>query len=103
MRILSYNRRKSRQRRVTLRYGGSDMILIYRLTGEPAKCRCSQTAYSLTITQIYCRGEKREFIQLDDISRSEDEALYIFDMVSRGAVTPCTASEIVSDLIGIPR
>ncbi len=107
MKKLPAKKRRTRQRRVSLKYPGGDMILIYRLTEAPAKScaqkRCSGSVFSLTITQIYCRGEEKECIRLDDISRNEEDALYIFDMISRGAVTPCTAAEIVSDLIGIPR
>ena len=91
-----------RQRRVSLRYAGGDMILIYRLTEETAPCR-RQRIYSLSVTQISQRGENRESVFLYDVSRKRNEADYIFDMISRGAVTPLTAAEIVSDLIGIPR
>ena len=102
MKRTSAKKLTARQRRVSLRYAGGDMILIYRLTRKDFKCGHA-FLYSLTVTQIGCGGEKRETVTLSDISRNEQEALYIFDTVSRGAVTPCTAAEIVSDLIGIPK
>lgn len=98
----SAKERAIRQRRVSLKHAGGDMILIYRLTEESFPCR-RQSIYSLSVTQICSGGEKRECVVLSDISRSRDDADYIFDMISRGAVTPLTAAEIVSDLIGIPR
>ena len=79
------------------------MILVYRLTEKPVKCRYSQNVYSLSVTQISGGGRERETVYLEDIARNEEDALYVFDAVSRGAVTPCTAAETVSDLIGIPR
>ena len=102
MRRHSAKRRALRQRRVSLKHAGGDMILIYRLTEEAAHCKC-RSYYSLSVTRIYSRGEERETVSLADISRSREGADYIFDMISRGAVTPLTAAEIVSDLIGIPR
>ena len=107
MKKLSGQKQRTHKKRVSLKYPGSDMILIYRLYESPAKVSGEkgkdQKIYSLSVTKICCRAEKKESVYLPDIARNENDALYIFDTVSRCTVTPCTAAETVSDLIGIPR
>ena len=104
---LRAQKHRMRKRRVSLKYPDIDIILIYRLYESPPKenpeSDVTQSVFSLTVTKISCRDEEKESVSLHDIARNEKDALYIFDKLSRCTVTPCTAAEIVSDLIGIPR
>lgn len=101
---LRNSRNNKRQRRVRLRHLSGDILILYKL--EEEKVCANQglhydITYSITVTKIDCGGSRREVERLFDVTRDEEEALRIFDIISRCLVTPCTAGEIVSDLIGI--
>lgn len=89
--------------RATMKRIGTDIILLYRLTENPVPGKKGRLCfmYSLTVTKIDRAGERRQVEHLRDISRSREEALRIFLLVSRGRVFPENAAEIVSDLISI--
>ncbi|MBE6588175.1 MAG: hypothetical protein E7647_07170 [Ruminococcaceae bacterium] len=97
---------RERTVRISVKHPAADMILIYRLTEKKAEGEEMSigdgVVLSLTVTKIYCKGEKREVCHLPDVSRRLDEAERIFETVSRALVTPCNALEIVGDIIGIP-
>ena len=94
---------KTKLKRVRMRHYANDIILLYRLTEkiitDPA-CIAGSAVYSLTVVKVDCGGERREVKVLEDISRNREEAYRIFDIVNRGLVTPCTAAEVVGDIIG---
>jgi len=97
-------RRAVRLRRVSLKHSINDIILVYRLVSE-RRVSVSQgikaeEIYSMSITKISDGGKAREVKYLRDITRNEEVAKQLFKKVSRGCVTPCTAEEIVADLIG---
>ena len=89
--------------RATMKRVGADTVLLYRLMENPVPGRTSglRFMYSLTVTKIDRGGERRQVEYLRDITRSREEALNIFTLVSRGRVFPDNAAEIVSDLISI--
>lgn len=89
-------------RTATKRVAG-DIILLYHLTEEPLPPnKYHHTAkYSLNITKVDCGGTCTEECHLPDITRNPAEAEHIFDIISRGTVTPCTAQDIISDLFAL--
>ena len=96
--------RKIKLKRVAVKRYVGDIILLYRLTEERIVCLrggYGDEYYSLSVTKIDCRGQRREVKHLCDISRDRAEAERIFRTVSRALVTPCTVAEIVGDMIGI--
>ncbi len=105
MKRLFIKSKESNPARISVRCYGKDIILIYRLTfvnaADDEKNIGDGKVFSLTVTKICCGGERREVTHLHDISRRADDALRIFELVSRGLVTPCSAAEIVADIIGI--
>ncbi len=86
--------------RTAVKRVGADVVLLYRLTEEPAGTP-GRFMYSLTVTKADSGVHRRCVEHLHDISRSRREAERIFTLVSRGRVFPDTAAEIVSDLISI--
>ncbi len=96
--------RKIKLKKVAVKRYVGDIILLYRLTEERIifmRGGYGDEFYSLSVTKIDCGGRRREVKHLRDISRDRAEAEMIFKIVSRALVTPCTAAEIVGDLIGI--
>lgn len=81
----------------------ADIILIYRLTEHPLPPNRfrHEGIYTLTVTKISCGGKDREVCSLPDVTRSRREAEQIFDLISRGLVTPCTLEEVIEDLMAI--
>lgn len=90
---------KARLKRLVVKRPYGDTVLLYRLFCE-RRVRSSRI-YSLTVTKIDCKGQRREVCCIRDISRDPYDAARIFYIVSRGLVTPMNAREIVSDIIGI--
>ena len=86
-------------RKKTKRSAG-DILLLYHLTEVPLPPnKFHHTAkYSLNITKVDCGGTRKEECNLPDISRNQEEAVHIFDIISRGLVTPCSAPDVISDL-----
>ena len=80
-----------------------DIILIYRLTELPLPPNHfrHEGIYTLTVTKISCGGADREVRSLPDLTRSRREAEHIFDLISRGLVTPCTLDEVIEDMMAI--
>ena len=89
--------------RTAMKRAAGDIILLYRLTEEAAGPGGfpGEAMYSLSVTKVDCGGTRREVRCLPDITRSRAEAERIFDLISRGMVTPCTLDEVVSDLYAI--
>lgn len=81
----------------------ADIILIYRLTEQPLPPNRfrHEGIYTLTVTKISGGGKDREVCNLPDVTRSRREAEHIFDLISRGLVTPCTLEEIIEDFMAI--
>lgn len=89
-------------RSATKRAAG-DIILLYHLTEDPLPPnRFSHKAkYSLDITKVDCGGTRKEECHLPDISRDYAQAEHIFDIISRGMVTPCAIHDVISDLFAL--
>lgn len=87
--------------KISIKRVGGDIILLYRLTKEPACDSLSRFQYSLTVTKVDNGGKRREVRRIADISRSKNEAERLFDLVSRACVMPGTAEEVISELISI--
>lgn len=103
--------------RVKSRYAGRDAFLVYRLTEDrmnESEMRLWEMeydgkyisprrrfVYSVSVTVIDSSGERRRTEYLRDVTRSKEEALRIFSLISRGKVFPEDAAEIVSELISI--
>lgn len=87
--------------RMTVKRACGDIILLYRLCREAVTEENGHRAdvFSLSVTKVDCGGTRREVQHLTDIARTRGEADRIFELVSRGLVTPCTVYEIVSELI----
>ena len=89
--------------RMSIKRAAGDIILLYRLTEEPLPPnQFHHTAkYSLTVTKVDAGGTRREVRNLPDLTRSRAEAERIFDLISRGLVTPYTLDEVIDDLFAI--
>ncbi len=89
--------------RTTTKRVAGDIILLYHLTEDPLPPnQFSHTAkYSLNITKVDCGGTRKEECHLPDITRNHAEAEQIFDIISRGMVTPCAAHDVISDLFAL--
>ncbi len=101
MMIASKEKREPDTKRLSIKRLNGDTLLLYRLTVEKDAC-CQveyRTVYSLSVTKIDCGGKHREVGRAYDISRNEKEAYRIFNLISRGRVTPCCLGEIVEELI----
>ena len=91
--------RKAILKRLVVKRPYNDVILLYRLFCD--RYSRGSRVYSLTVTKIDCKGQRREVCCIRDIARDPYDAARIFYIVSRGLVTPMNAREIVSDIIGI--
>ena len=89
--------------RTTTKRVAGDIILLYHLTEDPLPPnQFSHTAkYSLNITKVDCGGTRNEECHLPDITRNHAEAEQIFDIISKGMVTPCTVHDVISDLFAL--
>ncbi|MCI8472398.1 MAG: hypothetical protein HFE65_04775 [Clostridiales bacterium] len=89
--------------RTTTKRVAGDIILLYHLTEDPLPPnQFSHTAkYSLNITKVDCGGTRKEECHLPDITRNHAEAEQIFDIISKGMVTPCTVHDVISDLFAL--
>ncbi len=92
--------------RTSIKRAAGDIILLYRLTQEPVQAeytskQLTQSQYSLTVTKVDCGGTRREVRCLPDLTRNRMEAEQIYDLISRGLVTPCTLDEVIDDLFAI--
>jgi len=89
--------------RPTTKRVAGDIILLYHLTEDPLPPNpFNHTAkYSLNIAKIDCGGARKEECHLPDITRNHAEAEQIFDIISRGMVTPCAVHDVVSDLFAL--
>ena len=105
MRKLFTKSKTPRSVRTVIKHYGGDILLIYRMMTEKASREEADIGdgiiYSISVTKISFKGEKREIAVIHDISRRAIDAKRIFDMTSRGLVTPSSAAEIISDIIGI--
>ena len=72
--------------RTSIKRAAGDIILLYRLTQEPLHdnhtSNTQSSQYSLTVT-----------------NRTEAEQIY--ELLSRGLVTPCTLDEVIDDLFAM--
>ena len=99
--------RKGRPRtvKISVKWAGRDVFLLYRLFYEPYGVREDdlplEPVYSVSVHMVDWGGWRVCVENAHDVARSEAEALCIFKTVSRGLVTPETLLEIVSDVIGI--
>ncbi len=85
--------------KITVKRDEGDIILLYRLSEEEDRTFPSMTvAYALTVTKIDCGGRRREIKYISDISRSRGEAERIFNLISRGRVTPMCLEEVLDEL-----
>ncbi len=89
--------------RTTTKRVAGDIILLYHLTEDPLPPnQFSHTAkYSLNITKVDCGGTRKEECHLPDITRNHAEAEQIFDIISKGMVTPGTVHDVISDLFAL--
>ncbi len=88
--------------RTSIKRAAGDIILLYRLTQEPVQAEhTAESQYSLTVTKVDCGGTRREVRCLPDLTRNRTEAEQIYELISRGLVTPCTLDEIIDDLFAI--
>ena len=88
--------------RTSIKRAAGDIILLYRLTQDPVQTELtSQSQYSLTVTKVDCGGTRREVRCLPDLTRNRMEAEQIYELISRGLVTPCTLDEVIDDLFAI--
>ena len=91
--------------RTSIKRAAGDIILLYRLTQEPLDSgpasKPQQSKYSLTVTKVDCGGTRREVRCLPDLTRSRTEAEQIYELLSRGLVTPCTLDEVIDDLFAM--
>ncbi len=87
--------------RTSIKRAAGDIILLYRLTQESLQNEHAspkeQSQYSLTVTKVDCGGARREVRHLPDLTRNRTEAEQIYELISRGLVTPCTLDEIIDD------
>lgn len=90
------NQRDRTVKRVVKRYIG-DIILIYRLFETKEE---ETYIYSLEIVKVSLGGTSIEKKYFYDISRSRKEGEQVFNTFSRALVPPCTASEILGDILG---
>ena len=88
--------------RITVKRDEGDIILLYRLSEEEdSTFPAFSTAYALTVTKIDCGGRRREIKYISDISRSRSEAERIFNLISRGKVTPMCLEEVLDDIFAM--
>lgn len=89
--------------RTTIKRVAGDIVLLYHLTEDPLPPnQFNQTAkYSLNITKIDYGGTRKEECHLPDITRNYAEAEQIFDIISKGMVTPCAVHDVISDLFAL--
>lgn len=77
-------------------------LLLYRLCSETANDNSIyKNAFFISVTKIPIAGGIREVCTVRDVTRLEDEALRIYDIVTRGRVTPCVLREVLSDLCAV--
>ena len=91
--------------RTSIKRAAGDIILLYRLTQEPQHdnhtSNTQSSQYSLTVTKVDCGGTRREVRRLPDLTRNRTEAEQIYELLSRGLVTPCTLDEVIDDLFAM--
>lgn len=96
---------KPRTVKISVKWMGRDVFLLYRLYREPAsedeRDICDGNVYSISVEMIDMGGQRVCAEEAYDVSRSKDEARQIFRTLCRGLVTPDTALEIISDIISI--
>lgn len=85
--------------KITVKRDEGDIILLYRLSEEEDRTfPALSVAYALTVTKIDCGGRRREIKYISDISRNRSEAERIFNLVSRGRVTPMCLEEVLDEI-----
>lgn len=89
-------RKVSRVSRILL--SDYDMVLIYRLSSV---YEGDAVIYSLTVVKTNQRRTIKEVALLPDISRDPQRAAEIYRSFVKGTVTPMTADEIISDMLGV--
>lgn len=91
--------------RTSIKRAAGDIILLYRLTQEPIHgehaSQPQQSQYTLTVTKVDCGGTRREVRHLPDLTRNRTEAEQIYELLSKGLVTPCTLDEVIDDLFAM--
>ena len=94
--------RLQRTVRITVKRDEGDIILLYRLSEEEDRAfPAFSTAYAITVTKIDCGGRRREIKHISDISRNRGEAERIFNMISRGRVTPMCLEEVLDEIFAM--
>ena len=74
----------------------SDAVLYYELIEEvPVSGR---TAYAILARIVYLNGRQNECL-VHDITSDKAVALAFYHKIIRGTVTPCTLTEVLSDLL----
>ncbi len=75
--------------------------IVYRLTVEPAYRFVENIfTYSISVELKNSSGIQTDSTTCQDITSLFDEAMRIFNIVSKGAVTPITLNDVIYDLIG---
>ena len=78
-----------------LRAGIPGYRLLYALYGS--KCPNGDFSYSVTVT--ITDGENCETAAASDLTRSPEEAVRLFSLLSRGTVTPCALADVLEELL----
>jgi hypothetical protein len=58
---------------------------------------CTDTRIFYSVGISFSDGSESAFVH--DVAGTAEDAYYIFDLITRGTVTPCCAHEVIEDII----